>query len=306
MTFADYAGKYEREYVATYMKPASQVVIKSHLRTLRKTFQGKPIGLTFGDVQPAIAGLIGQGFAPKTVRNLWSTARAMMSHAKREGLVETIPEPAFPKDTIADRDWFTMAEMQALIASEDRDALLWATLAETGLRIGEVLALRPQDIVLDRRAMIVDHSLFAGVHQAPKTLSSYRTLSLSIQLAKRLRAQVLGMTAPVTSRGIYGFLPKTLFTNSQGRAVWPTSALKRLQEKLRSLGFPVTGFHAFRRSSISQLGDLGMPAGILAYRVGHAPPGMTGKYYRTSPDALKDRKWVELYGDLLFGEEGFK
>ena len=49
---------------------------------------------------------------------------------------------------------------------------LFVVIAVTGMRIGEVLALRWQDLDLDAKKLIVRHNLWRGQSGAPKTKAS--------------------------------------------------------------------------------------------------------------------------------------
>lgn len=68
---------------------------------------------------------------------------------------------------------------------------LFVVAAVTGMRIGEVLALRWQDVDLDAKKMTVRHNLWRGQLGTPKTKASAKTRNLSDLLVTAFRIQRL-------------------------------------------------------------------------------------------------------------------
>ena len=66
---------------------------------------------------------------------------------------------------------------------------LFVVAAVTGMRIGEILAFRWQDIDLDAKKLTVRHSLWRGYLGTPKTKASAKTRNLSDLLVTAFRAQ---------------------------------------------------------------------------------------------------------------------
>jgi integrase len=90
-----------------------------------------------------------------------------------------------PKEKLA----LTAQQIQRVIACvelEHRPLIVCAAL--TGLRIGEILALKWQDIDFARRLLTVSHNLWHGHLVTPKTKSSKRTVYISGPLAEVLEA----------------------------------------------------------------------------------------------------------------------
>jgi integrase len=105
---------------------------------------------------------------PRTVHHYAACLRAAFTYAKRKGLMDRNPAvdldlPAIPR---VERIPLTAAEVRAfLLASfQSGDILhpLWVTAAWTGMRQGELLALRWQDVNLERASLVVRGSLARG------------------------------------------------------------------------------------------------------------------------------------------------
>ena len=75
-----------------------------------------------------------------------------------------------------------------LKAAEGTDhCALWVLMATTGIRIGEALGLRWNDINLDARTLRVNRTLYRGGFSQPKTSSGRRTIKLSKLTTEVLR-----------------------------------------------------------------------------------------------------------------------
>lgn len=107
---------------------------------------------------------------------------------------------------------------------------LFALLAGSGLRVGEALALRPEDFSPDCRVVHVTRSLYRGKEQPPKSESSIREVDIPDSLAAVMRDYVMGKT---------GYLFATRF----GRPFSQRNLLRTLHE----FAGESIGFHAFRR-----------------------------------------------------------
>ena len=93
--------------------------------------------------------------------------------------------------------------------------------ATCGLRIGEILALRYEDIDLERGTVRIEHTLYHGECTAPKTQSSRRTLTLPRTALESLVRLCNGSTNPL--RGICSLQPTvslwTCLTSISGHGV---------------------------------------------------------------------------------------
>src|SRR5215208_8494044 len=102
--------------------------------------------------------------------------------AVREKYIRTNPldDVKPPKQTHKEKDVLTADEVRRLLdaVKGDRFACAFYLCSLVGLRIGECLALRFQDIDLDQGTIRVERTLYNGECSVPKTQSSGRTLTL--------------------------------------------------------------------------------------------------------------------------------
>lgn len=129
-------------------------------------------------------------------RVLCNALQAILGHAHREGLLEAVPVPHRERRVVRDqpRNRMSEAEIEATIAQLPDDLAAMAELVVlTGLRVGECLALRAEDVDLERGIVYVRHSAEQrGRTDAPtKTARSTRALRLD-QGAAAILADIAG------------------------------------------------------------------------------------------------------------------
>jgi integrase len=71
-------------------------------------------------------------------------------------------------------------------ASDEPLGTICFVLGSTGMRIGEVLALRIEDLDFQRKLIHIRHSVFAGTLGTPKSEASTASLPMPLNLAVRL------------------------------------------------------------------------------------------------------------------------
>jgi integrase len=156
-------------------------------------------------------------------------------------------------------------------------------LGSTGMRIGEVLALRIEDLDFQRNLIHVRHSVFAGHLGTPKSEASVAPLPMPLDLARRLQTFLASKHYRQNSQ-------RLLFANRRGR---PFSANKLREKKLRpllvSLGIPLGGFHAFRHGVATTLIDRGASITTVGAQLRHSDPRNTlGLYAHVVPQSQRD------------------
>ena len=165
--------------------------------------------------------------------------------------------------------------MSAVIASaeEPYQTLYWLT-AQTGIRRGEVCALRVMDAILERDgrpleqgAVIVRRKVWGGKIGRPKSKRP-RVFVLSPRLTERLR-EICAEKDPEA----------LVFTNSKGGMLEPDNLVKRhLKPVLEKAGIKQGGMHAFRHGNATIMDQNNVPMKIRQDRLGHVDPKTTLRY----------------------------
>jgi integrase len=144
-------------------------------------------------VKAYAAKVAARGVARNTVRLAVAPVKAMLATAHEEGVIRSNPAAGLRLGrTVAQAPVKTVRALtegevvQVLAEVPERHRLLFETLAQTGLRISELLALTKADIDFGRRRLSVSKRLSGGELDAPKSKNGVRVVPLSPGLAQRL------------------------------------------------------------------------------------------------------------------------
>jgi integrase len=151
--------------------------------------------------------------------------------------------------------------------------VLFATLAGTGVRIGEGLALKPEDFSSDCRVIHITHAIWKKKDQAPKTPASVRDIDVPEELAAVLRGYIPNIPA-----GHY------LFATASGKPMSQRNALRVLHTRHK------VGFHAFRRFRTSVLRKARVPEDLINLWLGHGSKSVTDDYARNCARTCRSGK----------------
>ena len=154
-----------------------------------------------------IATLEGKGLSPKSIRNVVATLSALFNFAKHprrrwaaENPCEGLDLPAIPEQT--EIRYLTLEEVDAVVAAarpgmyQAIDRALYLTAAMTGLRKGELVALRWRDVDWPAARIRVRQNYVRGEFGTPKSKRSTR----SVPMAKRSAASWSGCSRRRASR----------------------------------------------------------------------------------------------------------
>jgi integrase len=166
------------------------------------------------DVEELISGRM-EGYAPikagtrtrrqvsaKTALNEVAVLSALMSSARRDGLVSASPCSGIekPKHDPRPRVVLRESELRRLIAAAaEEHRVLLSLLGYLGLRLGEALGLRLDDFDEKSRELTIERAWRRAALTTPKSEDGNRTLRLSAQMAELLvehRRTVAGCCNP--------------------------------------------------------------------------------------------------------------
>jgi integrase len=182
--------------VAPTLKPSTVRAAQSHLRTHILPVMGdSPLtAITTRNVQAFISSMSTNGQTRKSCENVLQTLSSLVKTAKAWRYIPEVFERAalsLPRASEKTEERFFIAEQvkRIIAASEEPYSTLWAVLALTGCRAGEILALRRGDLDFDKRAIRIRRTLDGATRltHAPKSKSSSADLPMPTALEKRLR-----------------------------------------------------------------------------------------------------------------------
>lgn len=247
--------------------------------------------LTPEAVERMLAGL---GSAPRTAHHVRAVLRTALARAVKHGaLLRNVAEHAdAPKLEEDEQRILTADEIHRLLEQVrgNRWEALYVLAIATGLRQGELLGLRWQDIDLDAGSLRVVNQMYLRQIVPPKTKKSRRMLGLSASVLAALHSHQLRQEQQrrFLLRGDWGNQIGLVFTNGMGGPVHGPHVTREFQRHLARAGIERLPFHALRHSAASMLMSVGVDEKVRQQILGHSNVAMTRHYTHVLPEALRD------------------
>jgi integrase len=213
--------------------------------------------------------------------------RKALGDAKRRGyVVRNVAEDATPprlRQTEL-RVW-SAGQLRAFLehVSEDRLYALWLLYATTGLRRGEALGLRWEDVDLDAGTVLVRRNLTLvngrTVVQETKTKHGRRKVALDPATVAALRRhRVRQLEDQLVAAGAWegGDL---VFCWEDGRELHPARVSRWFTEHAAAAGLPAIRLHDVRHAFATVALSNGVPITVVSRRLGHATVSITLDVY---------------------------
>ncbi|HWD72394.1 MAG TPA: site-specific integrase [Actinomycetota bacterium] len=236
------------------------------------TFEQVPIAAIHQDlVQGWVKKLSQAGYAATTVKKAYQTFARIMAAAVGKRIARTpCVDIVLPADDSRPMRILTEDEIFALAdAMPGRYRALVLTAAYTGLRIGELAALRVRHVNFPRRVLAVEETLTEPQGHVqfgpPKTKAGRRTISVPAAIVDELASHVAAFV-PDGERN-----PGSLiFAGERGGPMRPNHFRRRTWAKAvkESVGLPCHP-HDLRHSHASILIKLGVHPKTIQVRLGH-------------------------------------
>jgi integrase len=276
LTVAEYAERWLAERGPALRPRTLASYRRIFERDLLPQFGQTPLAaLTRSQLKNYAASRAAAGAKANTVRNVIAPLRAMLSSAVEDELVRQnvalrLPRIGQPARAI---EAPTREQVEAVIAAATPDGHGPIVLAATsGLRRGEVFALRWADIDFEERLIRVRASNHDGVISPPKTAAGERLVPMFGSLRKLL------LEERAASR--YKAADDFVFPSEFGRARSPNGWLKQeFYPALKRAGVKRFRFHDLRHFAVSQLIAQGANILQIARVAGHSDPSITLRVY---------------------------
>jgi integrase len=181
---------------------------------------------------------------------------------------------------------------------------LWLLAITTGMRRGELLGLRWQDIDLARGTAEVVQTIIPRrghpiVHQ-PKTPTSHRTVLLMEEAIAALRAHRKLQLRLQDAAGPAWHDHNLVFTTPDGKPIYPAAVNMAFKRICARAGVEVLRFHDLRHTSATLDLVSGSNVKAVSERLGHASTKMTQDVHGHSVTGLQEQALRNLQA-LLFG-----
>jgi integrase len=165
------------------------------------------------------------------------------------------------------------AETAARASEDQQDAELFRIAAYTGLRMGELLALRWQDVNLHDRRLVVHRAFSAGVEGPTKSWQA-RFIPIADPAAQAF--QRLAARTDFVASNDY------VFCSRLGRPLDGSALTKRFKRAAAAAGLRVLRFHAPRHGAGSLVARQADPRWVQGF-LGHSKITTTVRYLHTKP-----------------------
>ncbi|HLW82567.1 MAG TPA: tyrosine-type recombinase/integrase [Candidatus Acidoferrales bacterium] len=251
--------------------------------------------LSRGAIEACLAELKRKGRATATIRGVRATLSTVLEKAVERQYLEKNPAHGIrirEADFKKERRCYSAAEvfkLAAALGEPCRTIVLLAVL--TGMRIGEILALRWKRVDMLRGTIEVAESFSDGEFGPPKTRSSNRVLPMSSALRDALQIHRAGTS--------WSGADDLVFCTSKGTPLSSKNLYNRaLAPACDGLKLPRVSWHSFRHTHATLLVESGESVKTAQSLLGHSDLETTlNVYAHAIPDS--QRRAVERIGVLL-------
>jgi integrase len=221
------------------------------------------------------------------VDHLRAILRAALTDAVKWGLVSRNVADLVDPPRVRQEELRALSptEAQSLLSAVEGDRLeaLYSVALAMGLRQGEVLGLRWEDVDLDGASLSVRQSLqrigSAFEFVEPKTVRSRHTLALPSVAAAALRAHRTRQLEEGLAAGPMWQEQGLVFTRANGTPLLGSNVTRDFQRMLERGGLRRVRFHDMRHACASLLIARGVHPRVAMETLGHSQIGITMNLY---------------------------
>lgn len=231
---------------------------------------------------------------PKGQRNVLGFLGRVLDVAEARGyvvrnVVRLVEPPRLPRsepETLSPAD----AKRIMVAVRGDRLEALWIAALGTGLRQGELLGLRWEDVDLDRAELTVTYALVrvggAYALDEPKTARSRRSIVMPDFVVKALREHRVRQLAERLASG-EPTADGMVFVSPVGRPLNGGWVSHRWRAIAKAANVGVT-LHGLRHTNATIMSDLDVPESVRMARLGHTTTGMARRYAHATEGPDRD------------------
>ena len=230
---------------------------------------------------------------PRRVRNIRAVFNGIFEDALRDEIIEKNPisKVKVPKIDKVEITAFTLQEVKCIIEHAKDDLQSFVALGFfTGMRSGEMIGLRWEDVDLDKREISIKRTIKMGEVTTPKTQNSIRTIDIIDQLYPYMLKQ-FERTGQYNS---YVFLNKDLNHYYDIKRIRNT----RWKNLLKELGIKYRTIYHMRHTFATVMIEHGEDILWVSHMLGHADSSMTLQMY-AKYRKQKDKKRATFLNEIL-------
>jgi len=276
-SFAQFVDKWFNTYVMTNNKPSEQLNKKTAIKNHLKPFFGKINidKISALNIEEFKALKQAEGKCNKSINNYLGMLSKCLNCAQEWGIIKTPPKikplkvPPQKFRFFTEEQYNRLLEEAQKINREFYEMILFTL--RTGVRVGELMALRWEDIDFENKKVTIRRSIVNGIIGSPKN-NKIRIIPLTNDILEVLKVK---KSTPIHSE---------LFDNGKSRF----SLNRALKRYCGNLGIGVGGWHDLRHTFASKLANNGISLQVIQALLGHSDLKMTQRYAHLEPLTLSD------------------
>lgn len=234
------------------------------------------------------------GVSESTVHHVHVLVGKVLTFAVETGALQVSPLTRLPSDNRpkaqapdpAKLKVWTRAETgQFLLATAGDDlAALWRLAIDSGMRRGELAALRWADVNLEggsvtvrRNRVTIGYKVSEGT---PKTRHGQRTIALAAETVLALQAHAGRQADDCRAWGQAWIETDLVFTREDGSPLHPQTIAWHLKQATKAASVPWIGVHGLRHTCATLGLAAGVPLKVMSERLGHSSTTVTADLYQ--------------------------
>lgn len=249
----------------------------------------------------------GPGLSARTVRYTLTVLTRALNDAVKRGFIARNPAEHVDRPRVAKKEmaWWCVDEARTFLnyTTGDRLETLWVLALTTGMRRGELLGLKWDDIDFDAGRLAVRRTLvtvdYAIRWSEPKTAASRRVVALDPGTVTALKRHRVRQNEDRLAVGA-GYLDDGLvFAAVSGEALHPDNVTKHFDVLVRNAGVRRIRFHDTRHTAATLMLEAGVPLKAVAERLGHSSTQVTADLYQHVGEQMQEEAAQRLGAALL-------
>lgn len=294
-------SEYIMDWMVNCKKNSVKISTYDRLLTTYNAFVAYPIAsiplsdLTSRNIQTYVNSLVDDGYSMSTIKKQFLLVHAFLEYAFVQGLIERpihklikMPTQSVVKKKRRDVYGYSKMEQDLLIGAFKRENSLpclaaWLMM-ETGMRVGETLALKWDDILWSKRAIRINKTMVRIANKktmvlqdGAKSKSSNRIIPMS-NAARQILEEIWNKSY---EQGAF------IFRSKSGEPITYEALRYNVRKVCEFVNVPYLGQHAFRHTFATNCYNRGCDVKILSKLLGHSDVTITYNVY------------IHLYGDAL-------
>ena len=248
--------------------------------------------------------------SPSTVKRYTTILRSILTLAyKMEYMDEDVGlsrRIEFPKQETPEVEVYTLEEVNQILKATETEPIHIRTLVElalfTGLRRGEIVGLKWDDIDFEKKRLSVKRSIYKpkdgkAQEKTPKSKCSIRTIAIPDRLCETLQTYKVHQDRHASFLGSAWRNLNYVFTEQDGYVMNPHTPTKQFDHFLKRHGIRHLKLHGLRHTSATLLLANGCDIKTVSTRLGHADIETTNIYVHALESV--DRMAADTFDRML-------